>query len=104
MTYRPPAAPMPDTIRHLLHARQHPARAVDCPHCGAHDRRPCTTISGRRRLSEPHPQRVTAWIRETACCPACQVEPGIPCHTDGWPLAGDDNHPQRETEAKETAA
>lgn len=104
MTYRPPAAPMPDSIRHLLRARQHPARSVECPHCGAHERRPCTTPSKRRLLTEPHPQRVSAWVRETACCPACQVEPGVPCRLDGRPLRNGDVHPQRAAEARETAA
>lgn len=100
---RIPGAPMPAEIRHMMRARQHPARAVACPHCGANAHRPCTTPSKRHLLTEPHPQRVTAWVRETACCPACQVEPGTPCHTGGWPLAGGDVHPQRETEAKEAA-
>lgn len=95
-------APMPDSIRHVLRAPQHPARAVECPHCGARPHRPCTTVSGRRRKTEPCPARVTAWVIASAVCPACQVVPGQPCHLDGRPL--DTPHPQRTTEAQETAA
>ena len=102
MTRRPPAAPMPAEIRAITRTGQHPARAVDCPHCGAHDRAPCTTRSGRRRMPEPHPARVTAWVVATAVCPACQVEPGVPCHLDGRELA--EAHPRRVVEARETAA
>ncbi|GCD38008.1 hypothetical protein OEIGOIKO_05818 [Streptomyces chrestomyceticus JCM 4735] len=104
MIRRIPGAPMPETIRHYLRARQHPARAVECPHCGAHPHRPCTTISGRRLLPEPHPQRVSAWVRAIACCPACQVEPGVPCHLDGRPLRNGEVHPQRAAEAAVTPA
>lgn len=103
MTRRPPAAPMPESIRHLLHSAQHPARAVACPHCGAHDRQPCTTISGRHRLEQPHTVRVAAWARAMACCPACQVEPGIPCHDDGRPRHGT-VHAERHHEAERTAS
>lgn len=101
---RIPAAPMPDSIRHGLRAVQHPARAVACPHCGAAERRPCTTISGRRRKPEPCPARVSAWVRATAVCPQCQVEPGVPCHLDGRELPGGGVHPRREVEAREVAA
>jgi hypothetical protein len=94
--------PAPEGIRHIVRAPQHPARAVECPHCGAHPHAPCTTISKRRRLDQPHPGRITAWARAIAVCPTCQVGPGIPCHNDGWPQA--DNHPARQTEAEETAA
>jgi hypothetical protein len=97
-------APMPDSIRHVLRGRQHPARSVECPHCHAHAHRPCTTPSKRRILTEPHPQRVSAWARATACCPACQVEPGVECHHDGRPLYDGQVHPQRHAEAQETAA
>jgi hypothetical protein len=97
-------APAPDGIRHLLRAPHHPARAVDCPHCGARPHQPCTTRSGRRRLTDTpaHPARVTAWATAVACCPTCQVGPGTPCHENGWPQAAP--HPARMTEAKETAA
>lgn len=101
---RIPAAPMPDSIRHGLRAVQHPARAVVCPHCGAGERRPCMTISGRRRMPEPHPARVSEWVRATACCPVCQVEPGVPCHLDGRELRDGVVHPRREDEAREVAA
>lgn len=103
MTRRPPGAPMPDSIRHLLRSAQHPARSVACPHCGAHDRQPCKTPSGRRHLPQPHPQRVTAWARATACCPTCQVTPGVPCHDDGR-ARHDSVHDRRHQEAEETAA
>lgn len=99
---RKPAASMPDSVRHIVRARQHPARSVDCPHCGAHDRRPCTTVSGRRRLSQPHPARVSAWARTVACCPACQVEPTTPCHDEG--RARQTVHARRYQEAEATAA
>lgn len=95
-------APMPDSIRHSLRARQHPARAVECPHCGAAAHRPCRSQSRTRLMPEPHPSRVTAWVTTVAVCPACQVPPGTPCHLDGRPLPAP--HPQRENEAKETAA
>ncbi|MFF4489472.1 hypothetical protein ACFY0F_23735 [Streptomyces sp. NPDC001544] len=99
---RPPAAPMPLEVRNLMRARQHPARAIDCPHCGAHDRDPCKTISGRRLLTEPHPARVSAWAQTTACCPDCQVEPTVPCHDEG--RARTTVHDRRYQEAQETAA
>lgn len=47
---------------------------------------------------------VARWVRTSACCPACQVEPTIPCHTDGWELPDGDVHPQRVAEAERTAA
>jgi hypothetical protein len=95
-------APMPDSLRHLMRAKQHPARSVDCPHCGAHDRRPCKTISGRRLLTEPHPARVSAWAQTFACCPECQVEPTVPCHDEG--RARNTVHARRYQEAEATAA
>lgn len=101
---RKPAAPMPESIRSLLRAKQHPARAVRCPHCGAAEHRPCVVRSNSRLLPQPHPARVTAWARATAVCPACQVEPGVPCHLDGRPFPDGHVHPQRETEARRTAA
>lgn len=97
-------APAPDGIRHLTRAQHHPARAVECPHCGAHAHAPCTTISKRRRKTDPCPSRITAWIKASACCPTCQVEPGIDCHNDGWPLGAQTVHAARQTEAEETAA
>ncbi|WP_030024948.1 zinc finger domain-containing protein [Streptomyces monomycini] len=103
MTRRIPGAPMPDVVRHALRARQHPARAVECPHCGAHPHRLCTTISGRRRLPQPHPKRIAAWARTVACCPTCQVEPGAPCHRDGRQLPGGTVHARRYAEAETVA-
>lgn len=92
--------PPPDGIRHLVRAPHNPARAVPCPHCLAHAHAPCTTISKRRRLTEPHPGRITAWVRTVACCPACQVEPGVECWSvDGTPLRDGAVHPQRRAEA-----
>lgn len=106
-------APAPDGVRHTLRADHHPARAVPCPHCGANEHRPCTTRSKRHRLSAPvtskllpattaliHDSRITAWARATACCPTCQVEPGVPCWgVGGIPLQSGDVHPQRVVEA-----
>lgn len=99
---RKPANQMPAEIRGLLRAKQHPARAVDCPHCGAAAHRPCRSQSKVRTLTEPHPSRVSAWARASAVCPACQVEPTIACHADGRELA--EVHPQRQTEAQRWAA
>ncbi|WP_443742517.1 zinc finger domain-containing protein [Streptomyces noursei] len=96
--------PLPPSIREAMRTQQHPARAVSCPHCGAHEHRPCTTPSKRRLMPQPHPQRVSAWVREMACCPECQVEPGVPCHQDGVPLRNGDTHARRNREALETAA
>jgi hypothetical protein len=93
---------MPDEIRHHLRAKQHPARAVACPHCGAAAHRPCTTPSKRRVLAQPHPQRVSTWAQTAACCPECQVEPTIPCHDDGW--ARTTVHARRYQEAEVAAA
>lgn len=101
---RQPAAPMPEMIRHTLRAQQHPARTVRCPHCDAHEHRPCTTPSKRRLLTLPHPARISAWARATACCPACQVEPGVSCHNQGRALPGGQVHDRRVAEARETAA
>lgn len=100
------AAPMPDSVRHFLRAKAHPARAVPCPHCEVPAHRPCTTISGRRQITDTpvHPARITAWVRATAVCPVCQVEPGTDCHEAGRPLPGGDVHPRRQTEAEETCA
>lgn len=97
-------ADMPDTVRTFLRVNHHPARSVECSHCGAHAHRPCTTRSKRRLLTDApvHPARVTSWARATAVCPTCQVEPGVQCHDQGWPQG--DNHPARQTEAEETAA
>ncbi|MFI8942687.1 hypothetical protein [Streptomyces syringium] len=97
------SAPMPDDLRHFMRAQHHPARSVECPHCRAHAHRPCTTRSGRRLLPDLHAQRISAWARTTACCPACQVEPGVECHLDGWPLHDGQVHPQRDDEARRAA-
>ncbi|WP_181785369.1 zinc finger domain-containing protein [Streptomyces phytophilus] len=105
MTTRRPNAPMPDTVRHLVRAGHHPARAVECPWCRAAPHTPCTTKSGRRRLTDApvHPQRTTAWVQSVACCPTCQVEPGTPCHTTGEPLVFGAVHDARRDEADVTA-
>lgn len=93
-------APAPDGVRHLVRAGQHPARVVPCPHCLAKACAPCTTISKRRQLTDVpvHPARITAWARIVACCPVCQVEPGVGCHNSGWPL-GSGVHVERQQEA-----
>lgn len=97
-------APMPESIRHGLRAKQHPARAVQCPHCLAAPFRPCRVPVRSVVMAQPHPARVAAWTTAVACCPACQVEPGAPCHDAGRPLHDGAVHPQREREAKVTAA
>ncbi|QIJ61446.1 hypothetical protein [Streptomyces sp. JB150] len=102
MTSRRPAAPMPDTIRHILRAKQDPARAVACPHCGAAPHRPCRLRTNGRVLAEPHPQRRSNWAQTTACCPTCQVTPAVPCHDNGRALPT--VHARRYQEAEATAA
>jgi hypothetical protein len=103
---RKPAAEMPDSVRHFLRAKAHPARAIACPHCEAHEHRPCTTKSKRRLIADVpvHPARLSAWVRATAVCPTCQVEPGVDCHEAGRPLYGSAVHVLRQTEAEEMAA
>lgn len=96
-------APMPDEIRAVMRGRQHPARQVECPRCGAQPHRPCRPPSRTRILTEPHPARVSAWARTTAVCPACQVEPGVPCHQWGRPLHNNAVHPQRQADAERHA-
>lgn len=95
-------APMPDSLRHFMRAKQHPARSVPCSHCGAHAHRPCTTRSKRHLLPAPHPQRVSDWAQTVACCPACQVTPEVPCHDEGRQRAT--VHARRYQEAEEVAA
>ena len=95
-------APMPDEIRHQLRATHNPARAVECPHCGAAAHRPCRLRTTGRLLTEPHPQRRSAWAQLSACCPECQVEPTVPCHDEGRARAT--VHARRYQEAEETAA
>lgn len=97
-------APMPPQLRHELRSGQHPSRAVPCPHCRAQPHKPCRLRKSGRLLPDPHPQRITAWARETACCPECQVEPTVPCRTaDGDPMPGRAVHARRYAEAEETA-
>ncbi|MFJ8583667.1 hypothetical protein ACIRD2_03265 [Streptomyces sp. NPDC093595] len=93
---------MPDSLRHFLRAGQHPARAVDCPHCGAAAHRPCRVLANGRVLPDVHPARRSAWARATACCPECQVEPQIACHDEG--RARTTVHHRRYQEAEEAAA
>ncbi|MEU0393852.1 hypothetical protein ABZ208_13915 [Streptomyces sp. NPDC006208] len=99
---RRPNAPMPESVRHFVRAGQHPARSVPCPHCGAHAHRPCTVPSNGRVMNQPHPQRISDWVRQTACCPQCQVEPTTPCHDEGRPRQT--VHARRYQEAEATAA
>lgn len=93
-----------DAVRRIVRARQHPARTVPCGHCGAHEHQPCTTRSGKRRLPQPHPGRVADWARATACCPACQVTPGIPCHDGGIERPDGAVHAERCAEADRAAS
>jgi len=102
MTTRQPAASMPDSLHHVLRAKQHPARSVPCPHCGAAAHRPCVVRTRNTVLSQPHPQRISAWAQATACCPDCQVEPTTPCHEEG--RARLTVHARRYQEAEATAA
>ena len=102
MTRRPPAAPMPESLRHFMRAGHHPARAVPCTHCGAAAHKPCRVPSRDVPMSHPHEQRTAAWAQQTACCPECQVEPTTPCHDEG--RARFTVHARRYTEAEETAA
>lgn len=104
MTDRPRyTAPMPADLRHQMRAGAHPARSVPCPHCEAKAHQSCHLRKSGRELPAPHPQRVTDWARTTACCPACQVEPGITCRTpEGFPLST--VHDRRIQEAEETLA
>ncbi|MFB7707958.1 hypothetical protein [Streptomyces sp. NPDC056105] len=95
-------APMPDSLRHFMRAKQHPARSVGCPHCGAAAHKPCRLRTTGRLLPEPHPQRVSAWAQTIACCPDCQVEPATPCHDEG--RARTTVHNRRYQEAEATAA
>lgn len=95
-------APMPPGLRHQMRAGAHPARSVPCPHCGAKIHQPCHLRKTGRTLPQPHPQRLTDWARITACCPECQVEPGIPCHDEG--KARTTVHDRRIQEAEETCA
>jgi len=94
-------APMPPQLRHQMRAGHHPARSVECPHCNAKAHQPCALRKSGRTLDKPHASRLVAWARTTACCPACQVEPGIPCHDDG--IARATVHARRYQEAEETA-
>ena len=96
------SAPMPDSLRHFMRAGQHPARSVPCPHCAVGQHKPCQVPSSKRVMNQPHPQRVTAWARATACCPECQVTPGVPCHDEGRALPT--VHNRRYQEAEATAA
>jgi hypothetical protein len=53
-------------------------------------------------MNQPHPQRVSDWARNTACCPQCQVEPTTACHDEGRPRTT--VHHRRYQEAEATAA
>lgn len=96
------SAPMPESLRHFMRAKQDPARAVACPHCGAGAHKPCKLRTSGRLLTEPHPQRRSAWAEATACCPECQVTPEVPCHENG--RARLTVHDRRYQEAEVTAA
>lgn len=97
-------APMPASIRHGFRARAHPARSVACPHepCHARAHQSCIVRVNGRVLEKPHPARISLWAMTIACCPECQVTPGIPCHSDGTPRP--DAHARRIQEAMVTLA
>ena len=103
MTIRP-NAPMPAELRHFMRAGQHPARALPCPHCGAAAHKPCRIPSRGVPMTDVHQQRKAARAQLVACCTTCQVEPTIPCHTDGRELAPWTVHAARYTEADRSAA
>lgn len=97
-------APMPESLRHFMRAGKHPARAISCPHCTARAHQPCHVPSNGRVLATPHQERIAARARTVACCPTCQVEPTVPCHTNGRELASNSVHAARYTEADRSAA
>lgn len=105
MTDRPRyTAPMPTELRHQMRAGAHPARSVPCPHCKAKAHQSCHLRKSGRELPAPHDMRVTDWAVLTACCPACQVEPTVPCRTaDGYEMSRT-VHARRIQEAEETLA
>lgn len=103
MTIRP-GAPMPDSLRHMIRARQAPACAIACPWCHARPHQACTTPSKRHAPPDPHQQRIAAWAQLIACCPECQVTPTVPCHRDGRALPNGSVHARRYQEAEEVAA
>jgi hypothetical protein len=95
---------MPASIRHQFRARAHPARSVPCPneHCRARPHQSCIVRVNGRTLPKPHASRISLWAVTVACCPACQVLQGTPCHDNGQ--ACPEVHPRRIQEAKETLA
>lgn len=97
-------APMPATLRHAFRAQAHPARSLPCPneHCRARAHQSCIVRVNGRVLKKPHASRIAAWARTVACCPDCQVQPGIPCHDDGTARA--EVHARRIQEAQVTLA
>lgn len=97
-------APMPASLRHAFRARAHPARSVPCPHepCQARAHQSCIVRVNGRVLAKLHPARISLWAKTVACCPECQVQPGIPCHDDGQARVA--VHDRRIQEAKETLA
>jgi len=95
-------ADVPDVVRHFVRAKHHPARAVACPHCGAHEHAPCTTVSKRRRLPDPPHRRGCPRGPGHDGVPVCQVEPGVECHLDGWALTGGAVHVERQALAEVT--
>lgn len=74
--------------------------AVTCPWCQAPVGQQCKRRTNSRdrtswhRRNEPHPTRVDAVVIALACCPACQVTPGVPCRTEDNQLHPG-VHPQR---------
>lgn len=97
-------APMPDSIRHFMRAGQHPARAIACPHCGATAHKPCRIPSRGVPMAKIHQQREAARAQLIACCTTCQVEPTVPCHTNGRALENGAVHAARYVEADRSAA
>lgn len=56
------------------------------------------------RPSAQRLRELRAWAQSTACCPTCQVTPGIPCHKKGRALKSGAVHAARYTEADRAAA
>jgi len=66
--------------------------------------KPCRIPSRGVPMAQVHQQRKAARAQLIACCATCQVEPTVPCHTDGRVLENGAVHAARYTEADRSAA
>lgn len=96
-------APMPRELRAMFGRDQHPARQVVCPRCGAEAGQPCHTQARERRMPQPHPARISAWVTRATACPACGAARGERCEANGWPLHDHAVHQQRHDAARYAA-